>query len=268
MSTSNCSWDSTEVYRLSDCLQPPPIIRTPSCISLVRVQGRVAWYREGVSRAKCQHPVHEDTGTLEATAYFLLKYPSYLGRLHKYFSVFETQLIPSLRPEWAEAQQIRRQGLSAPLVARSPTCPGGGGLLPSRVSLLSMGFPRQEYWGGLPFPSPGDLPNPGVKPGSPALQADSLPTESPGKPCKYGILHEFMVPSKYFITDRYLLNEQVNEWFASIVSAPPLALIPSNCLFLRSSGLEPGACWLQGSCLIYCSSVRSKLSHSRWSSKH
>ena len=42
---------------------------------------------------------------------------------------------------------------------------------------LSMGFPRQEYWSGLPFPSPGDLPNPGTEPGSPALQADSLPAE-------------------------------------------------------------------------------------------
>ena len=42
---------------------------------------------------------------------------------------------------------------------------------------LSMGFSRQEYWSELPFPSPGDLPNPGIEPGSPALQADSLPTE-------------------------------------------------------------------------------------------
>ena len=42
---------------------------------------------------------------------------------------------------------------------------------------LSVGFPRQEYWSRLPFPSPGDLPNPGIKPGSPALQADSLLTE-------------------------------------------------------------------------------------------
>ena len=46
---------------------------------------------------------------------------------------------------------------------------------------LSMGFSRQEYWSGLPFPSPGDLPNPGIKPGSPALQADTLPSEPPGK---------------------------------------------------------------------------------------
>ena len=42
---------------------------------------------------------------------------------------------------------------------------------------MSMGFPRQECWSGLPFLSPGDLPDPGVKPGSPALQADWLPTE-------------------------------------------------------------------------------------------
>ena len=44
-----------------------------------------------------------------------------------------------------------------------------------------MGFPRQEYWSGLPFPPPGALPNPGIEPGSPALQADSLPSELPEK---------------------------------------------------------------------------------------
>ena len=44
-----------------------------------------------------------------------------------------------------------------------------------------MGFYRQEYWSGLPFPSPGDLLNPGTEPGSPALQADSLPLEPLGK---------------------------------------------------------------------------------------
>ena len=46
---------------------------------------------------------------------------------------------------------------------------------------LSMGFSRQEYWSGLPFPPPEDLPNPGIEPGSPALQADALPSEPPGK---------------------------------------------------------------------------------------
>ena len=44
---------------------------------------------------------------------------------------------------------------------------------------LSMEFSRQEYWSGLPFPSPGDLPDLGIEPGSPTLQADSLPSESP-----------------------------------------------------------------------------------------
>ena len=47
---------------------------------------------------------------------------------------------------------------------------------------LSKEFSRQEYWSRLPFPSPGDLLNLGIEPGSPALQADSLPSELPGKP--------------------------------------------------------------------------------------
>jgi len=45
-----------------------------------------------------------------------------------------------------------------------------------------MGFPRQEYWSGLPFPPPGDHPNPGIEPTSPAWQADSLPRSSQGSP--------------------------------------------------------------------------------------
>ena len=49
----------------------------------------------------------------------------------------------------------------------------------------SMGFSRQEYWSGLPFPSPGDLPDPGIEPGSAALQADALHSEPPGKPAKW-----------------------------------------------------------------------------------
>ena len=47
---------------------------------------------------------------------------------------------------------------------------------------LFLGFSRQEYWSGMPFPSPGDLPNPGIKPRSPAVQADAVPSEPPGKP--------------------------------------------------------------------------------------
>ena len=48
---------------------------------------------------------------------------------------------------------------------------------------LSMGFSRQEQWSGSPFNSPGDLPNPRIEPESPTLQADSLPSKPPGKPC-------------------------------------------------------------------------------------
>ena len=54
-------------------------------------------------------------------------------------------------------------------------------------ALLSMEFSRQEYWSGLPFPSAGDLPNPEIELGSPALQADSLPAELPGKP--FSLIH-------------------------------------------------------------------------------
>ena len=49
-----------------------------------------------------------------------------------------------------------------------------------------MGYPRQEYWSALPFPSPGDLPDPGIEPRSPALQADALTSEPPGKAFRIG----------------------------------------------------------------------------------
>ena len=51
---------------------------------------------------------------------------------------------------------------------------------------LSIEFSRQEYWSGLPFPSPGDLPNLGIQPGSPSLQDNSLPSEPSGKPDRGG----------------------------------------------------------------------------------
>ena len=60
-----------------------------------------------------------------------------------------------------------------------------------------MGFFRQEYWSGLPFPSPGDLPNPGIEHSSPALQADALTSEPPGKP-KSSLISEaqFLKPNQ------------------------------------------------------------------------
>ena len=55
---------------------------------------------------------------------------------------------------------------------------------------LSMGFPKQEYWSGLPFPSPGDLPDPETEPTSPELQADSSPWSHQGSPCKGWGIHK------------------------------------------------------------------------------
>ena len=72
-----------------------------------------------------------------------------------------------------------------------------------------MEFSRQEYWNGLPFPS-GDLPNTGIEPGSPALQADSLPSEPPGK--LFELQHFLM----YFGSRARLLTFIVNILFLSV----------------------------------------------------
>ena len=58
----------------------------------------------------------------------------------------------------------------------------------------SMEFSRQEYWGGLPFPSPEDLPNLGIEPRSPALQAESLLSKPPGKPINvYNSIYKYFI---------------------------------------------------------------------------
>ena len=62
-----------------------------------------------------------------------------------------------------------------------------------------MGFFRQEYWSGLPFPSPGDLPDPGIEPRSPSLQADALPSE-------LGPLLCFLI-ERYHKTHNYIVRE-------------------------------------------------------------
>ena len=63
---------------------------------------------------------------------------------------------------------------------------GSNSATPWTVALqapLPMEFSRQEYWSGLPCPPPGEIPDPGIKPRSPALQADSLPSQTPGMIC-------------------------------------------------------------------------------------
>ena len=85
---------------------------------------------------------------------------------------------PQPQPRMTFAASLRK--LSGSLVAES--CPAlTTPWTVARQAPLSMAFPKQESWSGLPFPSPGDLPDPGIEPGSPASQADSLPTEPPGK---------------------------------------------------------------------------------------
>ena len=89
-----------------------------------------------------------------------------------------------------------------------------------------MGFPRQQYCSGLPFPSPGDLPNPGIKPRSPALQADSLLSEPPGKPIYHRIIidgpsiigsikspicSKFAAPRSYLIWELIILSSLVGK---------------------------------------------------------
>ena len=77
-----------------------------------------------------------------------------------------------------------------------PTLCGLKGSSPPGSSV--MGLFRQEYWSGLPFPFPGYLPNPGMEPWSPALHADSLSSESPGKPISY--LREHSESQNIFMT--------------------------------------------------------------------
>ena len=68
---------------------------------------------------------------------------------------------------------------------------------------LSVGFSRQEYWSGLPFPSPGDLSNPGIEPRSPTLQADALTSEPPGKST---VTVTRRMPSNFFKHNYYWLT--------------------------------------------------------------
>ena len=77
----------------------------------------------------------------------------------------------------------------------------------------SMGFSRQEYWHGLPLPSPGDLPDPGIEPGYPALQADALISEPPGT-CIYSLSSSF---PNYVITSHwaeFLVLSRRSRWLS------------------------------------------------------
>ena len=80
---------------------------------------------------------------------------------------------------------------------------------PWTVAPLSMGFPRQEYWSGLPFPSPGNLPNPWIKPASPAWQADSLPIEPPRN---FGLIWWFFIDRSWNSSTLATSCEELTHW--------------------------------------------------------
>ena len=84
------------------------------------------------------------------------------------------------RIPWTEEPSGLQAGSGGPTCRVDKVCRGSPWTVAHQAP-LSMGFPRPGYWSGLPFPSPGDLPNPGIEPRSLALQADSLPSVPAGK---------------------------------------------------------------------------------------
>ena len=118
---------------------------------------------------------------------------------------------------------------------------------------LSMGFPRQEYWSELPFPSPGDFPDPGIKSWSPALQSDSLPSEPPVDTSKWW--HFLFLPSS---RDTYLLSfytfpvcfrcQTTIEWLTLSFLATSYVVVRGSASMILSIGhcqlSEAGPCTL------------------------
>ena len=121
----------------------------------------------------------------------------------------------------SHSQHLKKEHGGGGLVAQS--CPTlGTPWTVAHQAPLSMGFPKQEYWGGLPFPSPGDLPDPGIKPRSPALQADSLPTKLWGKPQRKNMERYFFWNNSYLDTSQLTLKNTCIFW-----SLPPFTSLPN-----------------------------------------
>ena len=106
-----------------------------------------------------------------------------------------------------------------------------------------MGFSRHECWSGLPLPSPGDLPDPGIEPGSPTLQADALQSEPPGKP---NYIHKVKVKVKSFSRVRLF----VTPWTVAYQAPPSMGFSRQECWSrlpfpspgdLPNPGIEPGS---------------------------
>ena len=100
----------------------------------------------------------------------------------------------------------------------------------------SVGFSRQEYWSGFPFPSPGHLPNPGIEPGSPALQAGSLPSEPPGKYLHRKLLQINNKIIKQLQKCTFLSKNKDVTLFPQVVKNSP-----ANARDTRDMGSNPGS---------------------------
>ena len=112
----------------------------------------------------------------------------------------------------------------------------------------SMGFSRQEYWSGLPFPSPGDLPDPGIEPGSPAFQADALTSEPPGKPSsELGMSKSWLGLSVSCLTNRISVVAQGGPWASLQCSSGGTMAVAAKSISLSAgavSGWTWGELWL------------------------
>ena len=91
-----------------------------------------------------------------------------------------------------------------------------------------MEFSRQGYWSGLPCPPPGDLPNPGIEPGSPALQADSLLSESPGKSKNTGV-------GSLALLQQIFLTKELKRGLPAMQADSLPAELPGNLLFNKGA---------------------------------
>ena len=120
----------------------------------------------------------------------------------------------------------------------------------------SMGFSRQEYWSGLPFPSPGALPNTGIESRSPALQADALPSEPPGKPRKG--LFKYLISNNRFGIDFHCVRSHPSfmTHFAFFqISQSKYSLSSDSSWRLEHNGVSGWNFCAFSDCNIFCFSV-------------
>ena len=102
----------------------------------------------------------------------------------------------------------------------------------------SISFSRQEYWSGLPFPSLGDLPDPGIKPGSPALEADTLTSEPPGKP--HILANPIYHLSGCVLVQAAKLLHKPPDWSSCFYTVAVLMCSVASVYSWQSYGLYPG----------------------------